>query len=363
MIEGEEWVTKTGSLKGLSEFIGETPEHSSVASIVVNQPDSAIYLQENTPRVMGTTANFFILVAYAKEFDSGKMNPDEPVEWTKVTEYLLPEVENSIHNEAFDIAKEREWIKDGTITLDHALALLAQYSDLALADYLWWELPQNTWPELKDTLQLTSTGMPLPYNGLYQAISPGLAQKENSEIIDTWKNKGPEQWRNHVIDLSQSYMKDAEFRENVRSFMDDDRLGNTFMEERDAMVLFPKTTAKEITNLLQKMVQDSLINPNISQTVKNYLDWPMDHQSKIEQDFTTYGAIYDNRMGLINGIDFGTSAYTGDTTVQALYMDQLPIGFWFHASASQMHQDFLQRLIFDPAMINQMNKVVEKQND
>jgi hypothetical protein len=45
--------------------------------------------------------------------------------------------------------------------------------------------------------------------------------------------------------------------------------------------------------------------------------------------------------------------------VQALYLDQLPIGFWFHASGSQMHQDLMQRMIYDPAMIDQMYKVVE----
>lgn len=362
-MEGSEWVTNTGSLKGLSEFMGETPQYSSMASIVLDHLDSSLYLQENEPRIMGTTANIFILIAYAREFDSGNLNPDESVEWAEISEYQLPNVEESIHEEAFSTAEERGWIRNNSITLENSLVLLTEFGDLALADYLWWHLDQTVWDQLQDTLSLNSTDMPLPYSGLYQAISPGLMKMKNQEIIDHWTNRTPEEWRDHVIELSSSYLNDSGLRTSVQNYLTENRLGNTFMQERDAMRLFPKTTAREMTGLLQKIVQDSLINENVSQTVKKTMDWPMDVQPRIEQDFTRYGAIYDNRMGLMNGIDFGTSAYTGDTSVQALYLDQLPIAFWFHASGSQMHQDFMQRMIYDPAMIDQMHEVVENQND
>lgn len=359
MMEGSEWVTKTGSLQGLSEFMGETPEYSSIASIVVNQSDSSLYYQENEPRIMGTTANIFILIAYAQRFDSGFLNPNEWIEWDEISRYQLPEVEESIHEQAFTVAKERGWIEEGSITLGNSLALLAEFGDLALADYLWWQLDQSTWNELKNDLELSSTEIPLPFSGLYQAISPGLKEMENQEIIDIWMNRNSDEWSDHVIELSSSYLNESEFRTSVQNYLTENRLGNTFMEERDAMRLFPKTTAREMTGLLQKMVQDSLISVEVSQTVKDFMDWPMDVQPRIDRDFTRYGAIYDNRMGLMNGIDFGISAYTGDTSVQALYLDQLPIGFWFHASGSQMHQDLMQRMIYDPAMIDQMYKVVD----
>lgn len=359
MMEGREWVNKTGSLKGLSEFMGETPEYSSLASIVVNRPDSTLYLQENTQRIMGTTANYFILVAYADQFDSGEINPNEKIEWTEISEYQLTNVEESIHNQAQNTAEERGWLEDGVITIEHSLALLAEFGDLALADYLWWQLGETFWLNLKNKLNLTETEMPLPYSGLYQAISPGLTGLENQEIIDQWKNLNSEEWRSHVINLSRDYLNDSEFRQNTQNYLEDNRLGNTFMKERDAMQLFPKTTALEMTDVLQKMVRDSLINANVSQTIKGFMDWPMDTQPRIDEDFTRYGAIYDNRIGLLNGIDFGISNYTEDTTVQALYLDQLPIGFWFHASGSQMHQDLIQRLIYDPAMIDQMSTVIE----
>ena len=363
MMEGSEWVPKTGSLKGLSEFMGETPEYSSLASVVVSSPDSAIYYQEEKARIMGTTANYFILVAYASRIDSGLINPKELIKWSDISEYLLPEVENTLHKEAFDLASERGWIVNGEISLENALALLSQYGDLALADYLWWQLDSDIWKELTDTLKLSQTEMPLPYSGLYQAISPGLNETTTSALIEKWDGRDPEIWRAHVVELSRDYKENAEFRDSVREYMKENRLGNTFMQERDAMVLFPKTTADEMTRVLKRMVNDSLINQKVSRMVIDFMDWPMDSQPRIDEDFHNYGAIYDNRMGLMNGIDFGTSAYTGDTTVQALYLDRLPIGFWFHASGSQMHQDFMQRLIYDPAMIEQMYSIVKNRNE
>lgn len=360
MMEGSEWVSKTGSLKGLSEFMGTNPENASVATVVVSQGDSALFFEENRPRVMGTTANFFTLIAYAVEFDSGNINPEEKADWQEISKYQLPDVEESIHKEAYRTAANRGWIEDEAITVENALALLAQYGDLSLADYLWWQLDPEIWTDLKAKLELSSTEMPLPYSGLYQAISPGLMEMENQEIIGQWQNEDPQRWIAHVTELSGSYVNNSGFRGEVQEYMRRNRLGNTFMEERDAMILFPKTTAQDMVGILKKLAGDALINEQVSQTLKEFMSWPMETQRGIERDFTNYGAIYDNRMGLMNGIDFGTSAYTGDTAVQAFFLDQLPIAFWFHASGSQMHQDFMQRLIYDPAMIDQMYRVVEK---
>jgi hypothetical protein len=180
---------------------------------------------------------------------------------------------------------------------------------------------------------------------------------EASAIYDLELVKEPQNYRESVIERSDSFLNDSEFRETALNYTEDNRLGNTFMQERDALALFPKTTASEMTGLLEDLVNDELISAGVSRRVKDWMRWPIDRQSGITRDFTDYGAIYDDRMGLLNGIDFGTSKYTGDTTVQAVFFDRIQIAFWFHMSSNHMHQDFQQRLIFDPAMIEQMKEV------
>ena len=359
LMEGSEWVTKANSLKGLSEYMGENPAHASVASNVISAADSVIYYREETPRVMGTTSNLFLLIAYAHHIEEGRINPNQMIPLDQITRYQLPDVEESVHEELLARADENGWVEEGSISYDRAIRMLPRFGDLALSDYLWWQIEPSYWQTLRDTLGLKRTQMPLPFSGLYQAISPGLRGARVDPIIARWQQADEQSWRDHVSDLSRRFAEEREFRRDALNYMEDERLGNTFMEERNAMILFPKTTALESTDVLKAIWEDSLINADVSRKVKEWMRWPMETQRGIEQDFNDYGALYDNRLGLMNGIDFGESAYTGDVTVQALYLDRLPIAFWFHASGGHMHQDFLQRLIYDPAMIDQMNRVIQ----
>lgn len=358
--EGSEWVPKTTSLKGLSEFMGENPEYVSLTSNVVNHPDSVISYMEHKPRVMGATANFFILAAYAVEFEHSLKTPDSKIHWDEISKYKLNHFEDQVHSDVKSAAVERGLLEDGLISLDHALKLLAEFNDLALADFLWWNLKPETWNSLAQSLNLNETDLPLPYTGLYLAISPGIQQQETNAIISNWINAESEAWRNHVINLSEKYLHDDMYRSETDQYLNKNRLGNTFIEERNAMILFPKSTSSEFARVLGDMVQNQMINPVISTTVKEWLRWPYQYQSEIKTDFVDYGALYDNRIGLMNGINFGTSTYTGDTTVQAMFFDQLPLGFWFHASGGHMNQDFIQRLIYDPALIDQVHNVVNQ---
>ena len=364
MVEGSRWVEDTYSLRGLSDYIDKNPEHVSVVSNVITSPDSTIRYMKDVRRPMGTTANFFILVVIADMISSGEVSAEAPVSWTRVTDHQLPGVNRSEHEQSYSAAVARDWINNSEeLSLDHAMRLLAENNALSLADELWWLIGPERWQAVGETLGLKDTDMPLPYSGLYLTLSPGIRNMPAQEIYDLELVKEDQDFRSSVIERSRRFIDDAEFRENTLTYMEENRLGNTFMQERDALALFPKTTASEMTGILEKMVKDELISADVSQRVKEWMRWPMDQQSGITNDFTDYGAIYDNRMGLLTGIDFGTSKYTNDTTVQAVFFDRIQIAFWFHMSSNHMHQDFQQRMIFDPAMIDQMKKVEANQQE
>lgn len=362
LMEGTEWVSKTQSLRGLSEYIAENPQNVSLASVVVSSQDSAIYFQEDRPRVLGSLANFFILTAYADLIQKGMFSEDETVSWEQISVYQLPDVDQTIHQESYNYASEKGWLNDGSIKLGDALQLLVIFNDLALADYLWWNMDREYWSDLKEKLSLTETEMPLPFSGLYIAISPGIQEQTTSEILEKWPATETVEFRNHIAGQSSRIVQESSDRDQIIDYMKNYRLGNTFMEERDALALFPKTTAGEMVQIMQDLWANELINPEVSEQVKSWMSWQIEEQSDLKNDFTDYGALFDTRMGLLNGIDFGTSAYTGDTTVQVLFFDRVPIGFWFHMSSLLMNQDFQQRLIFDPALIEQVQKELDRKS-
>jgi hypothetical protein len=355
-MEGSEWVPKTQSLRGLTEYIEENPERASIASIVLEHPDSTLFFQADVPRPMGSLSDIFLLTAYAIEIDNGSVDGNQYIALDEINRFLLPEVHNSIHNDAITFAEQNGWIDDGTISTDHALTLLSYFNDPALADYLWWNLQPYDWKSFKQNFELDVTEMPLPYSGLYLSISETITDDSIDSMIDQWGNQRVE-YRSHVIELSDQFVNSESLRTEWSDELQNNRLGRSFMEERDALALFPRTTASEAVTFLKNLRNSEMISEDSAERVLNWMRAPYQDLSEITRDFTDYGALFDNRMGLLNGFDFGTLVYTGDTKVQAIFFDRLPIGFWFHMSGTHMHQDFQQRLIYDPALIDLMEKV------
>src|SRR5699024_7459174 len=106
----------------------------------------------------------------------------------------------------------------------------------------------------------------------------------------------------------------------------------------------------EMAGLMKKLAKNKLLSPQISKKVKAFMMWPVQVNDQLHRYLKGYGAIYDTRIGMAAGIDFGRSAFTNQLYAQAVFFDNLQVGFWFHLSSHMMHQDFQQRLMWDPAL-------------
>lgn len=328
MRDGYEYIESTYSLKSLTEFIGEHPEFMSVVSFNVNNPDSGIFYMPDIPRALGTLSNFFLILEYERQVNSGLLNPDEEVaSWDDIERFSLPEVSEESHRKSYELLG----IKDGNpITLDKLVATMAETNDLAISDYIWFKLGEENIKALMDSLALSTTGMPLPFSGLYLSIHPDIPEDD-------------------PVSLAEKLRTDNAFNQTTKELFEDNRLNLSFMEERDALALFPQTTAREIAQVMASLQKEELLSPAISQKVKEKMRWVFGGSS-IQRSFSEYGALYDNRMGMLSGIDFGTSIYDGHTSAQAVFFDRLPVAFWLHLSSNHMQEDFQQRLIWDPAL-------------
>lgn len=346
MAEGSEYIENTYSLAGLAEFIGEHPDWVSITSYNINKPDSGIFYQEDVPRALGATSNLFLLIEYERQVAEGYIDPRETVTLDQIQKFALPEISQNNHQKFVDEFESR------TATLDDIVEAMLQNSDLVAADYLWFKLGEDNIRALMDTLNLSETTMPLPFSGMYMRINPSL--NDTSEL----STMAFERFTEEAIQGAQKLKDDPDFNRNVKAQFEEDRLSLTFMQERDALAYFPRSTTRELANLMARLLNDEVQSEEISTQIKEKLRWPMG-SGPIGRSFEDYGAIYDNRMGLLGGIDFGTSIYDGHTSVQAVFFDQLPVGFWVHMSANHMQEDFQQRLIWDPALyqttLNQIN--------
>ncbi|MFY0684483.1 MAG: hypothetical protein JXR20_08020 [Balneola sp.] len=347
MKEGYEYVEKTFSLRGLTEFIGEHPEYMSVVSFNVNQPDSGIYYGGDIPRAQGAMSNLFLLIEYERQVSTNKINPQNEVDIDDIERFFLPQISENSHNTSIELLEAES--EDGTLTLDETVAVMIQTNGLAIADYIWFKLGKENVFNVIETLGLEVTEPPLPFSGLYLSIQ--------STISDTSTTKS----REEIIELADRFNNNDTFNEETKELFDDERLNLSFIQERNALADFPQTTAMEMATLMSQLQKEELISEEVSSGVKNKMGWVFEGEA-IKRSFKDYGAIYDNRMGMLSGIDFGTSIYDGHTSAQAVFFDQLPVAFFIHLSANHMQEDYQQRLIWDPALYQTTIKEIEKNN-
>jgi hypothetical protein len=161
-----------------------------------------------------------------------------------------------------------------------------------------------------------------------------------------------------MIEIASYFTQTEERHIQRKEIMEELRLNLTFIEERNALSLFPQTTAQDMAYLLAKIWKNEVINEKVSKAVKEKMGWALSSDS-MKRSFKDYGAFYDTRMGMLSGIDFGTSAYDDHTSVQAIFFDQLPVAFWLHLSANHMQEDYQQRLIWDPALFETTIQQIE----
>lgn len=350
MAEGSQFIESTYSLKGLAGFVGNHPEWVSITSYNVNDPDSGIYFQEKVPRALGATSNLFLLMEYERQVAEGLLDPSETVTLEEIKVFALPEISQNNHQKLVDEFEER------TATLDDVVKAMLQNSDLVAADYLWFKLGEENIRALVDTLDLPGSALPLPFSGMYMRINPSLNDTSVLKEMDF------DTFAEEAISEATKMKDDSDFNRKVKQQFEEDRISLTFMQERDALSYFPKASTRQLTDLMAALLRDEVLTDQISHQIKQKLRWPMGSEP-IARSFEDYGAIYDNRMGLLGGIDFGTSIYDGHTSVQAVFFDQLPVGFWVHMSANHMQEDYQQRLIWDPALYETTLNEIAQNNE
>jgi hypothetical protein len=287
---------------------------------------------------------------YERQVAEGLLDPSETVTLEEIRRFALPEISENNHQKLVDE------FEDQTATLDDVVKAMLQNSDLVSADYLWFKLGEDNIRALVDTLDLPETAFPLPFSGMYIRLNPRLNDTSALKEMDS------STFAKQAIRAATKLKDNSDFNRKVKEQFEEDRISITFMEERDALTYFPKATTRQLADLMAGLLRDQVMTKQISEQIKQKLRWPMGSKP-IARSFEDYGAIYDNRMGLLGGIDFGTSIYDGHTSVQAVFFDRLPVGFWVHMSANHMQEDYQQRLIWDPALYETTLNEIAKNNE
>lgn len=347
LAEGTEWIEETNSLRGLVDFIEANPQHVSIASYNITQPDTGIYYQANDPRAMGSLANIFIAIEYARLVAEGEWSPQQLVKISALENFYLPNIQRTTHQDALNYLRSQA--VEGSVEFRTMAQTMVKFGDLPIADFFFNRMMHRRLFAMPKQLGMNNTNPYTPYLGLYMMMNPHLFNRSVDEQMDHLGTLDfPEIWKKSRA-RSQVYINNKTVRDSINNMFEPDGLDILFKEERDLYRFFPKTTARDMALLMAKLQRGEVYSKAVSDTVLSLLNWPMENNQTTNQ-FDHYYAMYDNRMGILNGIDMGKPADADHYQAQAVFFDQLPVAFWLHMSSNHMHQDYQQRLMWDPKL-------------
>lgn len=332
LAEGADWAMKAKSIAGIAEFMRENPSYISYMSISSDQQDTLAF-NENKKRTLGFLSGLILseaLITQHQEDIEGFLSQKVRVE--DIALFQLPKVYETSHQNALDRLEKEELISEsGEIFVKDAIKAMLTSNDLAIHDFFYQQIDDESWQQIMGDSTLSNTSKPLPFLGLYLAIHPQIEKKNQTNSLSSFS-----------IDLFEKYLNDPFFRKVAQSITEEYGKGLKFDEERDLLHRFPQTTASDMYHYFYS-IQSAETGPK-SELFKLLLE--MNKGSYRDRIFSSYAGVFDNRIGLQNGVDWGIST-EGVERTQAVFFDELPVGFWFHLSSDLILQDVQQRMIWD----------------
>src|SRR5690625_7239950 len=106
--------------------------------------------------------------------------------------------------------------------------ILKEYNEPTIADFLWWNVEEETWNWLIDTLDLSYSNMPLPYSGLYLAMaSAGKDERLSRKVVERNRMDDYELWY-QIKNISFDNFYFVFFNKSVNSIIRYKHKGITF---------------------------------------------------------------------------------------------------------------------------------------
>ncbi len=347
LAEGSEWVEKTYSLAGLIDYIEGNPEYVSVTSLNLTYPDQSIRYHDEKPRVAGAVGHIVLLGTWMEAVGQGRFPADSLVALEDIERFHVPNVASSSHRAGMGLLYDQS--EDEYVQLKAVVQNALKNNHLASADF-WYDLLGF---ERIDSFRRYHFGddieTPLPWSGFYILAQPMLHGQPAGEKLKELSSIPRDSLYALNLDRFSRYQSDEEYRSQVQQAFGGDGHNLNFIEQRKLYNLLPRATTYALARFAEKIFNEELISTEASQQMYDLMNWPLEEQAT-RRHLERYGAVYDNRMSLLGGIDFGESAYTGERYAQAILYDDMPIGLWMHMSSNFMNQDYQKRLMYDPEL-------------
>ena len=330
LFDGVEIVDTLQSVESLLAYIDTNRTRVSLVAYRLDDADSAILLNPDTPRPLASTFKILVLAGYAEAMEEGRWSPDERVPLTAVEAFFLPYTDGGAHERAVEIYRERGWLDAaGRVALRHVAWAMMTVSDNAATDYLLDRLGREVAGTLPARFNTVDSQAPLPISG----------------VLLSWCATVDDPSTNGAWDLAERLRNDPEFR----TARQDNPVGNRFTlrEQARLSTRLPRGTARDYTGLMARILRGESTSSVPSTTMRRFLEWPMENEP-IRRAFSVFGAKSGSLPGVLTEVIYAVPHDAASGGVAALFLDDLPLAVWFTLTQSHLQKAFLRRLLSDP---------------
>jgi len=340
----------------LLTFIEDHPEGVSLVAYDVGAADDGIFFQADRPRPLVNVPHLLLLAEYARRTEAGQLDPTQRVPIDSVARYALPGAGQSRHQQAQAHWRAQGYLDaDSTVALRHVVDAIARFSDGVAADWFIAQLGRDPVAALPAQFALADSEPPLPGSGTHLSWNNHTATGSVRDRISRYRDMARDAYADRVYRLTRTLRQDAAFRREERARLSHRGTDLSIRHQRAlAQATYPHGTAADYADLMARTAQRAFHSDSVSAFLQHCIERTVTSDS-IQTTFEAIGSKAGALPGIISFVGYVRRA-DGPPRVVALFMEQLPIGVFYHLMQTGLDKGFQVQLLTDDAFFRDAQK-------
>ncbi|WP_110519040.1 serine hydrolase [Herpetosiphon llansteffanensis] len=353
-------ISNPQSTEEVLAFIRQNPSNVSLVSYStnsdgsINNADPLIEFNAQQALPLASTMKIVILASYAQAVEAGTLDPEQPISLADWDAWYWPNTDGGAHPAALKRlgipADQRGFANDPaqTVPLKSLAQAMIFESDNAATDYLIDRLGIPALDQTIVELGMQQQTKIVPIVGLFLLVmNPDAAIDAAS--MQTLLELDQVSIEQQAVALAERYQAEPEWRKAAQN---QTQLQLDLVQQSQVFAhIMPKGSASDYANVMALVGNNQLISPAVSQTMREFLEWPMTIPGN-DTMFTHFGTKGGSLPGILTEAMFIQPAqgeWADRTKVVVLFFNQLPEQPWLGLMQSFMQQQFAVQLALDPA--------------
>lgn len=355
MNEGKEVAEQMRQPEDLLDYLGAHPEKASLVAYDVGHRDEGIFFGADQPRPVVGTTHLLLLAEYGRQAETGDLDPAHRVSLDSLAIYALPGMGEKTHERSIAHWRAENYLQsDSTVALRLVIDAIFRFGDEAAADWLMTHLGRDQVQALPDRWGLVAGDPPLPSSGVHLSWRHDEETPPHSSRQPPPTSQPRTAYADRVYRLVRRLRRDSSFRQQEREQLNKRGTDLSVRDQRAlAQTWYPKGTAAAYADLLARTVNETLGSPRISQVMQNYLDTPIEGDS-VEAPLASIATKVGVTPGIISFVGYARPSNDRPPRVTALFLEDLPIGLFYHLIQTGLDKGFQLRLLSDSTFFRQV---------